>query len=98
MPKMLLAVAVLMLALIAPASAPAAAKPTLLNYYEGPCQKRVREARKIPLFNDARVAWERQHAGDVVAAEFHAALRACPPVAKWDWDSMVISGTETLGR
>lgn len=75
-----------------------AAAPTLLRYYEGPCQKRVREARNIPLFNDARVAWERRHAGDAVAAEFHAALRACPQIAKWDWGSMVLSGTETLGR
>lgn len=85
---------------LAPASAGAlgaagsAAKPTYLNYYESPCYTAARKAFHVPLFNDARVAWELSNAGTARAREFHAALHACPPVAKWDWDAMVLVGTE----
>jgi hypothetical protein len=95
------ALAVLLLALSAAPPAPLAAAhdrgTTQLNHYETPCQTAARAAHDVPLLNDAAVAWELQHMGDVTARDFHAAWNACPPVAlsdDWDKAGMVLVGLE----
>lgn len=88
----------------APAVAPAAnvaAAPSTVNYYESSCAYRARTSRGIPplTLDQSRglVAWERSHVGTVAAREYHLALDACAPVAKWAWGSMVLAHTELYG-
>lgn len=77
------------------------AAPTRINYYESPCAYRARTSRGIPplTVNQSRglIAWERRHADTAVARDYHAALDACPPTARWDWASMVLAHTELIG-
>lgn len=74
--------------------------PTRLNYYESPCANRARTIRGIPPLTADQsrglIAWERSHAGSAVAREYHAALDACPSVARWDWNAMVLAHTELI--
>jgi len=103
--RIALTVAVLaVLALTGPAlaTAPAAAlgavgtaaKPGAINYYETPCQIAARKKFGVPLFNEALVRWQRDHLGTSEGAAYNAAALACPRPAKWDWDAMVLVGTE----
>lgn len=93
--RIALTVAVLaVLALTGPALAPAAAKPGAINHYETPCQTAARKAHGVPLSNDALVRWQRAHLGTAEGAAYNAAALACPRPAKWDWDAMVLVGTE----
>jgi hypothetical protein len=111
MRKILLIAGVLALVLAGPLSAAAApaaravdaaAAPTTVNYYESLCASRARISRGIPPLtvdqSKGLIAWERSHAGTAAARDFHAALDACPPVARWDWGRMVLVHTEQYGR
>lgn len=83
------------------AAGSAIAAPTRINYYESPCAYRARTSRGIPPLtvdlSKGLIAWERSHVGTAAAREYHAALDACPSVARWNWDAMVLAHTELIG-
>lgn len=83
-----------------PVSQPA---ETVVNYYESPCHYQARTSRGIPPLtldqSVGLVAWERAHMNTPEAADYHAALRTCDqvaPVARWDFDNMVLAHSEVV--
>jgi hypothetical protein len=99
--------AILGLFATAPA-AEAAQGRTQVNHYETPCDNRERVARGIPAYSvhEGRglMAYVRAHLDgdtpDAELADYWAALDACDrnhPVARWDWDHMILTHVEYLG-
>jgi hypothetical protein len=91
-----------------PSSAEAAQGRTRVNIYETPCYQREREARGIPRYSvhEGRglMAYVSAHLDgdtpDAELADYWAALDACDrnhPVARWDWDHMILTHVEYLG-
>lgn len=82
---------------VATTSAPGGA----VNFYETPCYHKERVTRGIPAptLDDSKgyAAWYRAHWGSPEWTAWNAAASACfrdHPVAKWDWDAMVLVRTE----
>lgn len=65
-----------------------------INYYETQCQKDVREAHRVPLLNEAHAQWQRDHLHTPEGRAYNADYAACPSPAKWDFDNMILVGTE----
>jgi hypothetical protein len=68
--------------------------PGQIRHYETPCQTAARNAYGVPLRNDALVRWQLDHLGTATGAAYNARSLACPQPAKWDWNAMVMVGTE----
>jgi len=92
-----------------PAHRAETAAPTQVQHYETPCYYRERTKRGIPAYSvDAskgELAYVRQHLNgntpDAELADYWAALAECrrdEPVGKWNWDGMVLVGTEMIGN
>lgn len=76
---------------------------TRVNNYETPCYKREREARGIPMYSvhESRgyMKWYKDNWGTPEWSDWNRAAAACDsnePVAKWDWDSMVLVSVEYI--
>lgn len=107
----LIAVAILLVVIMAsiPSSTTAESKgATRVTTYETPCQHRERLARGIPAYSvhegAGLMAYVHTHlhggVPDQALAEYWRALDACDrdePVARWDWDNMVVARVEYLG-
>ena len=91
------------------AEAAQAAKPTRVNSYETPCELRERTARGIPVYsvdpNKGLMAYTYAHMDesfvpDAELRDYWEALDACDrnePVAKWDFDNMILVNVEYIG-
>jgi hypothetical protein len=94
---------------VSAAEAAQAAKPTRVNHYETPCDLRERTTRGIPAYSvdDSKglmaYVWEHldeNYVPDAELADYWAALDACDvnePVAKWDFDNMILVSVEYIG-
>lgn len=101
-------VTAILAALLGLPAADASQGRTQVRNYETPCQHRERVARGIPAYSvhEGRglMAYVYAHLDgdtpDAQLADFWAALDECDrtqPVARWDWDSMVLTSVEYLG-
>lgn len=89
-------------------SAATAQHRTQVNHYETPCYLRERVARGIPAYSvdDTKglmaYVWahlDDNYVPDAELADYWEALDACranEPVAKWDWDNMILTHVEYL--
>jgi hypothetical protein len=66
----------------------------VINYYETKCQKDARETYGVPLNNEASAQWQREHLNTSEGRAYNEAAAACPSPAKWDFDNMILVGTE----
>lgn len=93
---------------VSAAEAAQAAKPTRVNIYETPCELRERTARGIPAYSvdDTKglMAWTYARLDGTTPTpelrDYWEALddcRANEPVAKWDWDNMILVDVEYIG-
>lgn len=106
--KALTLLAVAVLALAGPASdAAAQVHHTRVNWYETPCELRVRQQHGVPeprVDGSGMVAWVRSHIingnkVDATLAAFNRDSDWCDehqPVARWDWDRMILIHVEWL--
>jgi hypothetical protein len=91
-----------------PVPAATAQHRTQVNHYETPCDYRERMARGIPAYSvdtsKGLMAYVRAHlvdgtTPDAELADYWAALDACDanePVAKWNWEGMILTHAEFL--
>jgi hypothetical protein len=93
---------------VSAAEAAQAAKPTRVNHYETPCELRVRTERNIPAYSvdpsRGLMAYVHAHLNgstpDAELRDYWDALDACDrdePVAKWDFDNMILVDVEYIG-
>jgi hypothetical protein len=68
--------------------------PPSIHHYETACQTAARNAYGVPLANEAHAQWQRDHLGAPEGTAYNRAALACPQPAKWDFDNMILVGTE----
>jgi len=98
MKRLTLILSLIVLAMLVSSSPPAAGAPdrTAVRYYESPCQTAARVEFGVPLFNEALARWQREHLDTPEGLAYNQAVADCPRVAKFDWDNLVLVGTEWL--
>jgi hypothetical protein len=88
---------------LSPDPTSAAQARTRVDYYETPCQKREREERGVPVppYTSEWIMerWDGTQATPELE-DYWEAMRQCranEPVAKWDWDNMVVVNVTYIG-
>lgn len=77
--------------------------PTVVKFYETPCERNERVARGIPVFSVDQsrgyMAWYRAEWGTSAWHEWNAAAAACRrdhPMPRWAFDQMILVNSEIV--